>query len=223
LPSSSRQPVLSFSDRTGEIAFAVLTVIIINGYVALSDLSTGFIYIVTVNIGACIGWGMIDGLLYATSSSAARNSLKNTLTKLKSSIKNDNIDKQIEKSLDSTFISTFSKEGKEAITRDIITYLPDASLEESSSRYIFSRDDMLGWLSIIGIYVSVGILLALPFLIFPDKLFAWLVSNVVGVAWLFWYGVQLGKLSGKNPLIIGLIMVLVSVIIYVASYFTGVL
>jgi VIT1/CCC1 family predicted Fe2+/Mn2+ transporter len=71
--------------------------------------------------------------------------------------------------------------------------------------------------------VSVGVLLALPFLVFPDKLFAWLVSNVVGVAWLFWYGVQLGKLSDKNPVIIGLIMVLVSIIIYVASYFTGVL
>ena len=82
---------------------------------------------------------------------------------------------------------------------------------------------MLGWLSIIGIYVGVGVLLAFPFLVFQDKLFAWLVSNVAGVAWLFWYGVQLGKLSGKNPLLIGLIMVLVSIIIYGVSYFTGVL
>ena len=223
MPSSSRHSVLSFSDRTGEIAFAVLTVIIINGYVALSDLSTGFIYIVTVNIGACIGWGIIDGLLYATSNSVERNSITNTLLKLKSSIKSKNIDKQIKESLDSTFISTFSNEGKDAITRDVIKYLPDASLEKSRSRYIFTKDDMLGWLSIISIYVSVGISLALPFLVFPDKFFAWLISNVAGVAWLFWYGVQLGKLSGKNPLIIGLIMVLVTIIIYIASYLTGVL
>ena len=110
MPSSSRHQVLSFSDRTGEIAFAVLTVIIINGYVALSDISTGFIYIVTVNIGACIGWGIIDGLLYATSSSVERNNILKTLLRLKSSIKNENIDKQIKESLDSTFISTFNKE-----------------------------------------------------------------------------------------------------------------
>ena len=101
--------------------------------------------------------------------------------------------------------------------------MPAASLEESRSHYIFTKDDTLGWLSIIGIYVSVGVLLALPFLVFPDKLFAWLVSNVAGVAWLFWYGVQLGKLSSKNPLIIGLIMVFVTVIIYGVSYLTGVL
>jgi VIT1/CCC1 family predicted Fe2+/Mn2+ transporter len=223
LPSSSRHQALSFSDRTGEIAFAVLTVIIINSYVALSDLSTGFIYIVTVNIGACIGWGMIDGLLYATANSVERNTIRNTLLKLKSSIKNENIDKQIKENLDSTFISTFTKEGKDAITKDIVTYLPDASVEETRTRYVFTKDDMLGWLSIIGIYVSVGVLLALPFLIFPDKLFAWLVSNVTGVAWLFWYGVQLGKLASKNPFIMGLIMVLISIIIYIVSYFTGVL
>ena len=112
MPSSSRHHVLSFSDRTGEIAFAVLTVIIINGYVALSDLNAGFIYIVTVNIGACIGWGIIDGLLYATSNSVERNNILNTILKLKSSIKKENIDKQIEKSLDSTYLSTFSKEEK---------------------------------------------------------------------------------------------------------------
>ena len=45
---------LSFVDRVGEVAFAVLMVIIINGYVALSDLNTGFGYIVVVNLGACL-------------------------------------------------------------------------------------------------------------------------------------------------------------------------
>jgi hypothetical protein len=47
---------LSYSDRTGEITFAVLMVII-NGYVALSDLNSGFGYIVAVNLGACFAWG----------------------------------------------------------------------------------------------------------------------------------------------------------------------
>ena len=47
---------LSYADRTGEIAFAVLMVIIVNGYVALSDLNGGFPYIVAVNLGACATW-----------------------------------------------------------------------------------------------------------------------------------------------------------------------
>ena len=221
--SSSKSHVLSYSDRTGEMAFAVLTVIIINGYVALSDLNTGFMYIVTVNLGACIGWGIIDGLLYATSSSIERNDFMKTILKLKAQIKNENIDAKIRKSLDSTFLVTFSEEGRDAITKDIITYLPEASLDESTPRHLFSKNDVLGWLSIIGIYLVAGILLALPFLVFENKFFAWLVSNVAGLIWLFFYGVQLGKLSKKNPLLIGTIMVMVSAVIYVASYFTGVL
>jgi hypothetical protein len=43
---------LSYTDRTGETAFAVIMVMIINGYIALSKLNTGFLYIVFVNLGA---------------------------------------------------------------------------------------------------------------------------------------------------------------------------
>jgi hypothetical protein len=75
---------LSYTDRIGETAFAVVMVIIINGYVALSDLNTGFLYIVTVNIGACVSWGFIDGFIYAISSSIERNNLRKKLIFLKS-------------------------------------------------------------------------------------------------------------------------------------------
>ena len=77
---------LSYSDRTGEIAFAVIMVVIINGYVALSDLNTGFIYIVVLNIGACLAWGLIDGLIYAVSSSIERNNVRNKLLMLKKEV-----------------------------------------------------------------------------------------------------------------------------------------
>jgi len=70
---------LTYTDRTGEAAFAVLMVIIINGYVALSDLNTGFTYIVAVNFGACLSWGTIDGLIYAISSAIERNNIRNKL------------------------------------------------------------------------------------------------------------------------------------------------
>ena len=64
---------LSYTDRTGETAFAVIMVIIINGYVALSKLDTGFFYIILVNLGACASWGFIDGFIYSVSKSIERN------------------------------------------------------------------------------------------------------------------------------------------------------
>lgn len=212
---------LSYTDRTGEIAFAVIMVIIINGYVALSNLNSGFLYIVAVNLGACGGWGFIDGFIYAISSSIDRNNLRNKLLFLKnlSQEKDETYQKKladkVEKQLDDSLLSSFSEEGKKEITKNIITYAPQATVEKN---ILITKDEALGWLSIIGIYLTVGFLLALPFLVFPDKILAWFISNLIGVGWLFWYGVQLGRSVGKAKLVLGFSMAAVGIAFLVISY-----
>lgn len=207
---------LSIVDRTGEVAFAVIMVIIINGYVALSELNTGFVYIVAVNLGACLSWGIIDGLIYALSSSMERNNIRNKLLTLKASPKGNNALETVKTSLDGTFLADFDEKGKEAIARAIITHIPEASLGENK---VLTKQELMGWLSIVTIYLIVGFLLALPFLVLPNKVFAWLVSNGVGVVWLFWYGVQLGKIAGKNRWLLGMIMATISIVFLALSYF----
>ena len=212
---------LSYTDRTGEIAFAVIMVIIINGYVALSNLNTGFLYIVAVNLGACGGWGFIDGFIYAISSSIDRNNLRNKLLFLKNLSKEKDVTNreglagEVEKHLDDSFLSSFSEEGKREIAKNIVTYAPQANVEKNK---LITKEEALGWLSIIGIYLTVGFLLALPFLILPDKVLAWFISNLIGVGWLFWYGVQLGKSVGKARLLLGCSMAAIGVVFIVVSY-----
>ncbi len=70
----------------------------------------------------------------------------------------------------------------------------------SSDNRIITKDEVSGWLSIIALYLAVGFLMALPFLVLKDKTLAWFISNLAGIAWLFWYGVQLGKSAGKYQL-----------------------
>lgn len=207
---------LSYADRTGEIAFATLMVIIINGYVALSRLDTGFVYIVAVNLGACVSWGIIDGLIYAISSSFERNNKRKKLLQLKSCVNCEKSLDNIRKGLDETFLVGFDKEGKDAVAKEILAHLPNATLEENK---VITKKELMGWLSIIGIYLAVGFLLALPFLILRDKLLSWLISNGIGVSWLFWYGVQLGKSAGRNRWILGLLLAVVSILFLVVSYF----
>lgn len=206
---------LSYADRTGEIAFAVIMVIIINGYVALSELNTGFVYIVAVNLGACLSWGIIDGLIYAISSSIERNNVHSKLNRLKSCVNCESSLETVKKSLDDTFLEGFDQDGKEAIAKEIINHISNASLGENK---VITRNEVMGWLSIIGIYLVVGFLLALPFLILPTKILAWLISNVAGVAWVTWYGVQLGKSAGKNRWLLGALMAVVSISFLIGSY-----
>jgi VIT1/CCC1 family predicted Fe2+/Mn2+ transporter len=212
---------LSYTDRTGEIAFAVIMVIIINGYVALSNLNSGFLYIVAVNLGACGGWGFIDGFVYAISSSIDRNNLRNKLLLLKNlaqqkdKANQDDLEGKVEKQLEGSFLSSFSEEGKKKIATNIITYAPQATIEKNK---LIIKDEALGWASIVAIYLTVGFLLALPFLVLPDKLLAWFISNLIGVAWLFWYGVQLGKSVGKARIALGFSMAAIGVVFLVVSY-----
>jgi hypothetical protein len=206
---------LSTVDRLGEVAFAVLMVIIINGYVALSNLNTGFLYIVAVNLGACLSWGTIDGLIYAISSSMERNNTRNKLIALKNCLKCGNTTDLVKKNLDDTFLVNFTDEGKTAIAQNIITYVPSASLSQDK---VLTKDEVLGGLSIIGIYMTVGILLALPFLILPDKLSAWVISNAFGVAWVFGYGVKLGRSAGKNRWLLGIVLAVVAMVFLAVSY-----
>lgn len=213
---------LSYTDRIGEIAFAVIMVIIINGYVALSGLNTGFLYIVFVNLGACAGWGFIDGFIYAISNSIERNNTVNKLkylTTLSAKRDPETLDK-VENSLDDTFLVSFDKEGKEAVAKDIIANVRQASLKKDGT---FTKDDFLGWLSIELIYLATGFFLALPFIVLHDKLLAWFISNFLGILWLFWYGVQLGRSAGRHRLLFGFLMSGIGVLFLVTSYVIWVL
>src|SRR5512136_1328157 len=104
---------LSLTDRMGEMAFAVIMVIIINGYVALSDLNTGFWYIVGVNLVACWGWGFIDGLIYVISSSISRNEERKKAVLLKSAKSDDTSVNEVKKAMGGTFLDVFDEQGKD--------------------------------------------------------------------------------------------------------------
>jgi hypothetical protein len=157
---------LSEVDRIGETAFAVIMVIIINGYVSLSDLNTGFAYLVSVNLGACLAWGIIDGFIYALSNAMERNDAKNKLNLLKSLKDDEATVARVEESLDDTLLSAFDDAGKKAIAKDIIKHVGNASVGKAT---LITRTDALGWLAIIGIYLSTGFVLALPFLVLADN------------------------------------------------------
>jgi len=139
-----------------------------------------FFYIVAVNLGACFGWGLIDGLIYAVSSSIERNNIRNKLLRLRDcSVHKVSLDAAV-KQFDGTFLEGFTVEGKKAIAKDVITYVQEADLGKSK---VLTRDEFMGGLSILGIYLTVGFLMALPFLVLQDKFMAWLISNSLGVAW----------------------------------------
>jgi hypothetical protein len=85
--------------------------------------------------------------------------LKLKFLKSLSKEKEQDVLSKVEESLDETFLSAFDTAGKEAIAKDIITHVQQASVEKGK---ILTKSEVLGWLSIILIYMATGFALVLP-------------------------------------------------------------
>jgi len=113
-------------------------------------------------------------------------------------------------------LASFDEAGKTAIAKEVMTHIPRTNLMKNQ---LLTRKEIAGLLSIIGIYMTVGFVMALPFRVFSNKLLAWVLSNTLGVTWVTWYGMQLGKNAGKNRWLLGAAMAVVSILFLVGSYF----
>ena len=106
---------LDFTDAISEAAAAVYMVVIINGYVALSQLNTDFYYILAVDIGACLAWGFIDGFTYAIGGSINRGNQAKLVREIQSEKNPDKAINEVIENLDDTFVSRYSDDAKRTI------------------------------------------------------------------------------------------------------------
>jgi VIT1/CCC1 family predicted Fe2+/Mn2+ transporter len=206
---------LDFIDLISEAAVAVYMVIIINGYVALSQLNTQFYYILAVDIGACIAWGFIDGFTNAIGGSVDRGNQARLVQDIQSDKNSDKAINEVIEALDDTFVSRYSKEAKKTIAEEILKNSPRSS---ATKQRFLTRDELEGFLSIFLIYVVAGTLLSFPYVILPNKIDAWILSNTLGIAWLFFYGYRVGAILGNKKIPIGLVTAGAGIVFLTVSY-----
>ncbi|MGD0718067.1 MAG: hypothetical protein ABSA15_00580 [Thermoplasmata archaeon] len=206
---------LSSTDGSAEVAFAVIMVVIINGYVALGNLNSGFLYIIRVDVLACAAWGIIDGFIYATSSAIDRGRDAKLVQQLRQPENRPAAASEVRGLLDDTFLSYFSPDAKAKISETILANPPEADVIPSRT---ITWEEGRGWIAILGIYMAVAALLALPFLLVPDKLAAWYVSNALGIGWLFWYGARIGQAVQGNRIVWAVVPAAVGIALLAVSY-----
>jgi len=193
---------LDINDLISEAAAAVFMVVIINGYVSLAGIRTQFYQIILIDVGACLTWGFIDGLTYAIGSSIDRGTQSSLARKIQSEKNSEDAISDIVGQFEGTYLSTLSEEDKKSIAEEVLKKNPPVS--NVREKFITS-DERKGFLSIIGIYLVAGALLSLPYFIFPSKIQAWIISNSLGIAWLFYYGYTAGKITGAKRILVGLL------------------
>jgi VIT1/CCC1 family predicted Fe2+/Mn2+ transporter len=206
---------LDITDLLSEAVEAVYMVIIIGGYVALSQLNSEYLYIVEVNIGACIGWGVIDGLAYIISNAVDRGGQVDLVHKIQSERNTEKSAQDVIEEFDGTYLSNLNEESKKRIAEEISGGL--AGVPVKKGRFA-TREDVAGFAAIVGIYLAAGIILSLPYFILPNKIHAWLISNIIGTIWLFFFGYRVAKITGGGRILIGLLTASAGLIFLFLSY-----
>jgi len=121
---------LDLTDLFSEAVEAVYMVIIIGGYVALSQLNSQFLYIVQVNIGACIGWGVIDGLAHILSNAAERGTQVDLVKRIQSEQSTESSTLDVIEEFDGTYLSNLSDGTKKKIAGEISADLTGVSVKK---------------------------------------------------------------------------------------------
>jgi hypothetical protein len=206
---------LDYTDIVTEAAAAVYMVIIINGYVSLSQLNTEFYYILAVDIGACVGWGFIDGFTYGVSGSIERGNQAKFVREIQSEKDSNKAVNEVVGQLDDTFLSQYGDDAKRIIALEI---LKNSSKVSTIKKGFMTRDDLSGLAAILSIYLVAGIVLSFPYVILHNKIDAWILSNALGIIWLFYYGYKVGGILGEKKILIGFVTMSAGIVFLTISY-----
>jgi len=157
-------------------------------------------------LGCNIAWGIIDGVFYVFASVAERTRNYNTLVTLRETVDPGLARNLIVDSLPPVIGSVMKTEEIETVRRRLL------ELPEPPKTTGLRRTDIVGFLTIFALVVSVTFPVVIPFLVFPKVILALRLSNAVAVAMLFATGARLGKASGRLRLRNGTIFVIIGVV-----------
>ncbi len=190
--------ILSPSDRFSEILFGLIMVLTITGTVWLGTHSTKAI--ISAGIGACIAWGIVDGIIYVYSSLLDRGRIALAAQEA-STCTGEGCDlRKIKEELEDTIVDTLGEREKHEVAQHILVRLKPV---ENHTRV--TRDDILGGIA-AGLLVLVsGVPPLLPF-VFLDGIQAMRLSRIIGFVMLFGIGYRWGSYVGRSRFWTGVTM-----------------
>lgn len=197
--------LLSPSDRHSEILFGLIMVLTIIGTV---ELATGSrIAIISAGIGACIAWGLVDGIIYVYSSLLERGRIALAAQEASTCTGEGCNLRKIKEELEGTIVDTLSERERHEVAQHILIRLKPV---ENHARA--TKEDILGGIAAGTLVFISGIPPLLPFLFLYD-IWALRLSRIIGFVMLFAIGYRWGGYVGRSRFQTGVIMLGVGIAI----------
>jgi hypothetical protein len=197
--------LLSPSDRHSEILVGLIMVLAITGTVGLETGSRKAV--ISAGIGACIAWGLVDGIIYVYANLLERGRIA-LAAREASTCTGEGCDiRTIKEELEGTIVDTLGERERHEVAQHILIRLKPI---ENHTRA--TRDDILGGIAAGTLVFLSGMPILLPFL-FLDGIWAMRVSSAIGLIMLFAIGYRWGGYVGRNKFRTGAVMMGVGAVI----------
>ncbi len=197
--------LLSPSDRHSEVLFGLIMVLTITGTVGLETGSSKAI--ISAGIGACIAWGIVDGIIYVYSNLLERGRIALAAQEAATCMGDGCDIRTIKEELKDTIVDTLGEREKHEVAQHILVRLKPV---ENHTRA--TKDDILGGIAAGTLVFISGIPLLLPFL-FLNGIWALRLSRIIGIVMLFGIGYRWGGYVGRSRFWTGVTMMSVGIAI----------
>ncbi|VVB89936.1 VIT family protein [uncultured archaeon] len=190
--------LLSPSDRHSEILFGLIMVLAITGTVGLGTGSRTAV--ISAGIGACIAWGIVDGIIYVYSNLLERGRIALSVQET-STCTGEGCDlRKVKEELEGTIVDTLGERERHEVAQHILI-----RLKPVENHTTVTRDDILGGFAAGTLVFVAGIPPLLPF-IFLDGIQAMWLSSTIGLIMLFGIGYRWGGYVGRSRFWTGVTM-----------------
>ena len=204
----SSKRVLEPIDRVSEILFGLIMVLSFTGSLSVAGAGRDDVRAMLIGaLGCNLAWGIIDAVFYLMGSLAAKSRDLMTFRAVRQTTDPQRAQVLIAEALPSVVASVLKPEELEAM-RLRLTQLP-----EPPARARLHKDD---WLGAAGVFVLVFLPtfpVVSPFIVMQNAGPALRVSNAIAVVLLFGAGYAFGRLTGRRPVWVGIVMVVLGAVL----------
>ncbi|NJD77938.1 MAG: hypothetical protein FIB08_12740 [Candidatus Methanoperedens sp.] len=197
--------LLSPSDRHSEVLFGLIMVLTITGTVGLETNSRKAV--LSAGIGACIAWGIVDGIIYVYSNLLERGRIALAAQEASTCTEEGCDLRKIKEELEDTIVDTLGESEKHEVARHILERLKPVENHTHAT-----KEDIMGGIAAGTLVFLSGIPVLLPFLLL-DGIWAMRLSSIIGFIMLYAIGYRWGGYIGRSRFWTGVTMTGVGMVI----------
>jgi hypothetical protein len=194
--------VLEPIDRVSEVLFGLIMVLTFTGSLSVAEAGRDDVRAMLIGaLGCNLAWGLIDAILYLMGCLAEKGRGLTTLLAVRRAADPRKAEQLIADALPPVVASVLQPDELASIHQRL------RQLPEPAERPRLSSDDWKGALGVFLLVFLSTLPVALPFVFMQNAGPALRVSNAIAITLLFAAGFAFGRMTGRQPWLVGLSMV----------------